>query len=166
MSVERRERKTCKYSRGIIDFQRESGKKIEREKADVGGNLREHCLVEWELRNLSTEKKMLNRSVQDMITKAMKDTRVQLKEIDCILNSVVPQFAGLPVRASTLTLAQSEKEVLELCRYTCVNVREWRGRVEECSGKCALEASWSRLIAAITICDNKNWKEVFGIPSK
>lgn len=78
---------------------------------------------------MRSKKEMSKKSVEDMITKAVKVVKVQPKTTNCILLILEPQFASRAMRISIPVLVCSEKEVLELCHDGSGNVQDWRGVV-------------------------------------
>lgn len=51
---------------------------------------------------MRTKKNMFNKSVEDMVTKAVKEPMVHSKTADRILNSVEPQFGSLAMQVSRI----------------------------------------------------------------
>lgn len=76
---------------------------------------------------------MLKKSVEDTVTKTMRDTQVHKKTIDLILNNVRQNFSHLAVVFSKWIAVCSEKEMSELCHRIRVNVTEHLRGSEECS---------------------------------
>lgn len=61
--------------------------------------------MEVEFQNLRTEKKVLKKSVEDIITEASKEPGVHPKTAERVLNSVNPQSAGSTMRVRRLISA-------------------------------------------------------------